>query len=500
MEHTQAKTYLSLIEKFKFKKILVIGDLILDVYFSGNCTRISPEAPVPVVDVNQKKYCLGGAANVAANLRSLGCQVSFCSVTGNDEGRDSALRLLKKSGIESNYLLSDPTRSTLVKTRITTPEQCLIRIDEGTHSPISSSTEEKLIKQIEVLYKNCDAVLIADYNKGVLTESFIQALERIFEKEHKFIAIDSKKLSAYKNIRPNLIKPNYKEFIELINKEEVCNNRVQQVKMYGKELYNTCQALISAVTLDKDGVVLFTKDKFEFAIKAQAVKLPYVSGAGDSFIAAFLLALLTNGTHYNSAEIAIEAAKIAIEKEDTSLCSKSELKIAFSKDTKSIIKGSSLREICHLYRSQGKKIVFTNGCFDILHRGHIEYLNQAKKLGDILIVGINNDGSIKRLKGPERPINNLLDRIEVLSALGCVDHVFSFGDVNNDTPIDLIKIISPHIFVKGGDYKNKPIPEMKVLKECGSEIIFLPFVKNLSTSNIINKINQDAALKIVKTG
>src|SRR5690554_12383 len=176
MENTIAKTYLSLIEKFKFKNILVIGDLIVDVYFSGNCTRISPEAPVPVVDVNQKKYCLGDAANVAANLKSLGCQVSFCSVTGGDEGRDIALRLLKKSGIESDYLLSDTTRSTLVKTRITTSKQCLIRIDEGTHSSISSSVEKKLIEQIEILYKNCDAVLIADYNKGLLTESLIQAL------------------------------------------------------------------------------------------------------------------------------------------------------------------------------------------------------------------------------------------------------------------------------------------------------------------------------------
>lgn len=500
MENTIVQTYLSRIEKFKSKKILVIGDLILDVYFSGNCTRISPEAPVPVVDVDKKKFCLGGAANVAANLKSLGCQVSFCSVTGNDEGRDIALGLLNKSGIESNYLLSDPTRSTLVKTRITTSEQCLIRIDEGTHSSISSSIEEKLSKQIELLYENCDAVLIADYNKGLLTESLIKALEAIFKKERKFIAIDSKKLSVYKSIKPDLIKPNYKEFIQLLDIKEVSGDRVQQIKMYGEKLYSTCHALISAVTIDKDGVVLFTKDKFEFSLNAQTVKAPHVSGAGDSFISAFLLALLTNGSLYNSTEIAIEAAKIAVEKEDTSLCSKSELKIAFSKATKSITKGSSLREICNFYRSQGKKIVFTNGCFDILHRGHIEYLNQAKKLGDILIVGINNDGSIKRLKGPERPINNLLDRIEVLSALGCVDHVFSFGDVSNDTPIDLIKIISPHVFVKGGDYKNKPIPEMEILKECGSEIIFLPFVKNLSTSNIINKITQDAALKIVKTG
>jgi len=500
MENMITENYLSLIEKFKSKKVLVIGDLILDVYFSGNCTRISPEAPVPVVDVNQKKYCLGGAANAAANLRSLGCEVVLCSVTGMDDGREMALKLLKKAEIENIELLGDKERSTLIKTRIATNEQCLIRADEGTCTPISPFTEKKLIAKIEKLYGSCDAVLIADYDKGLLTESVIKALEKIVKGNRKFIAIDSKKLKAYKNIKPSLIKPNYKEFLNLVGATDAVTNRPQQVKSYSKQLYDECQALISAVTLDKDGVVLFTKSKFEFHAEAHPVKSPHVSGAGDSFIAAFLLALLADGNSYDSAMIAIETAKIAIEKEDTSLCSKSELKVSFSKEIKSIVKDSSLREICQFYHSQGKRIVFTNGCFDILHRGHIEYLNQAKKLGDVLIVGINNDGSIKRLKGTERPINNLLDRIEVLSALGCVDHVFSFGSVGNDTPIDLIKTISPHIFVKGGDYKGKVIPEMKALKECGAEIQFLPFVKNLSTSNIINKINNGAAFKIVKTG
>jgi len=491
--------YLSLIDKFKSKKILVIGDLIIDGYVSGHCTRIAPEAPVPVVDVNDKKYCLGGAANVAANLKALGCQTMFCSVTGCDDGRTLALNLLQDAGINSLYLLEDPERRTLLKTRISTDGQCLVRIDEGTHSLLSEGTQARLIKKIKEGYAMCDAVLIADYDKGVVGENIIATLEELVAKNRKFIAVDSKKLKAYRNLEPDLVKPNYKEFIELTNGLPNHDNRIHQVKNAGEILYRECRARICAVTLDKEGVVVFNGSNFENYTPAPEIKNPQVSGAGDSFIAAFVLALVSNGSISDAAMIATETAKIAAEKNETSFCSKSELKVSFTKETKSILKSSSLKEICIYYRSQGKRIVFTNGCFDILHRGHIEYLNQAKKLGDVLIVGINTDASIKRLKGPERPINSLLDRIEVLSALSCVDHVFSFGSIADDTPINVIKLVKPAIFVKGGDYKDKVIPELKVLKECGAEIHFLPFVQNLSTSNIINKITNNH-LKIVKTG
>lgn len=499
MENMMNSMYLSVIDKFKFRKILILGDLILDGYFSGHCTRISPEAPVPIVDVDSKKYCLGGAANVAANLKALGCQTIFCSVTGSDDGRALALSLLQKAGIDASDLLEDAQRRTLIKTRVSTEEQCVVRIDEGTHSSLSKDTEALLVEKIKQRYAECDAIIIADYDKGVVTKRIISTLEELVAGKRKFIAVDSKKLRAFRNIEPDLIKPNYKEFIELTNGSPDPHNRISQVKDSGEILYRECRARICAVTLDKDGVAVFKQNRFENYTPAPKIKNPQVSGAGDSFIAAFVLALLSNAPIQDATIIATETAKIASEKQETSFCSRSELKISFSKETKSIVRSSTLREICSHYRSQGKRIVFTNGCFDILHRGHIEYLNQAKRLGDILIVGINNDGSIKRLKGQERPINSLVDRIEVLSALSCVDHVFSFGSIADDTPISMIKLVKPAVFVKGGDYKDKDIPELKVLKECGTDIQFLPFVQNMSTSNIINKITNNH-LKIVKTG
>lgn len=500
MENTTIKTYLSLISRFRRQKVLVIGDLILDVYYSGDCTRISPEAPVPVVDVNDKKYCLGGAGNVVANLKALGCQVTFCTVTGQDEGRESALQLLAENGVHTDNILADPTRRTLIKTRVTTGKQCLIRIDEGSCDSISGSIEDELIARLENLSESADAVLIADYDKGVLSERVISAIGRLFRKTRKLVAVDSKKPEAYKSLRPSLIKPNYPEFLKLTGQKGVAVDRVEQVKAFGQILHERCGAAVTAVTLDKDGVVIFSGKDYSFHSEAAPVQFPHVSGAGDSFISAFLLALLAKGSIQDAAGLALESARIAIEKEDTSFCSKEELQHAWGIAPKELNRTSPLPEVCEYYREQGKKIVFTNGCFDILHRGHIEYLNQARQLGDVLIVGINNDDSIKRLKGPERPINNLLDRMEVLAALGCVDHVYSFGEKHNDTPIELIKVIRPDVFVKGGDYKGRDIPELKILKEYGAEVHFLPFVKNLSTSNIISKINHGSKFKVSKTG
>jgi D-beta-D-heptose 7-phosphate kinase/D-beta-D-heptose 1-phosphate adenosyltransferase len=500
MENITTKTYLSLIDCFRNQKILVIGDLILDVYFSGDCTRISPEAPVPVVDVNEKKYCLGGAGNVVANLKALGCEVMFCAVSGQDEGRDAALRLLKENGVATDNIIADPDRRTLIKTRVTTGKQCLVRIDEGSCDSISGTQEDELIHRIESLYARADALLIADYDKGVLSDRVITAIENLLSGKRKFVAVDSKKPGAYRSLRPSLIKPNYPEFLKLIGQKGVAGDRVKQVKSFGRVLYDRCGAEITAVTLDKDGVVIFSGEEFCFHEEAPHVEFPHVSGAGDSFISSLLLSILAKGSLEQSVSIALESARIAIEKEDTSFCSREELKRVWATPAKAPERTASLPEVCTYYREQGKRIVFTNGCFDILHRGHIEYLNQARQLGDVLIVGINTDESIKRLKGPERPINNLLDRMEVLAALGCVDHVYSFGEKHNDTPIELIKLIKPDVFVKGGDYKGKDIPELKILKEAGAEIQFLPFVKNLSTTDIISRINHGSNLKVSKTG
>jgi D-beta-D-heptose 7-phosphate kinase/D-beta-D-heptose 1-phosphate adenosyltransferase len=227
-----------------------------------------------------------------------------------------------------------------------------------------------------------------------------------------------------------------------------------------------------------------------------------VSGAGDTYLSAFVLTYISSGDVVVSTEVATAAATLAVKKESTAICSNAELKSFFNLQTKYIPDVQDLKELCDVYRSEGKRIVFTNGCFDILHSGHVTYLHCAKELGDVLIVGLNSDESIRRLKGESRPINPLPDRLQVLSALSSVDHIIAFGDETDDTPIPLIRTVKPDVFCKGGDYTKDQLPEAATVEESGGKIIFLTHIPDHSTTGIINRIHlhnngHDAAYQVV---
>lgn len=480
------KAYSSIIKHFNEQTILVIGDLMIDVYLQGSCSRIAPEASIPIVDLNTKVHCLGGAANVAANLKAMGAEVLLTSVTGDDETLMMAKDLLKEIEVSSRYIVADKDRKTLLKTRVGSNSQTLVRYDEGSIDTICTITEAQLIAQIKRAYRRCDAVLIADYNKGVLSDGVLKALYELQGKERKPLAVDAKDFERYAFLQPDFIKPNYKEGLILLEEQEDLNNRVAQIHQNGEKLWKKTQAEISAITMDADGVIVFKRDTLLFHIPAQVSSRPHVCGAGDTFISAGLLALLSSSSMKTAIEIAMQAAFIAIQKEYTAICSIEELRTAFKLPNHGT--ASSLASVCELHRSQGKRIVFTNGCFDVLHSGHVSYLKAAKANGDILIVGLNKDESVTRLKGEGRPINRLEHRMAVLAELNCVDHVIPFGEPDNDTPINLIKKIKPDVFVKGADYENKFLPELKVLKAIGAEIALIPLVKGQSTTQIIARI------------
>jgi D-beta-D-heptose 7-phosphate kinase/D-beta-D-heptose 1-phosphate adenosyltransferase len=268
------------------------------------------------------------------------------------------------------------------------------------------------------------------------------------------------------------------------------------LKPYGTHFFRKTNAALIALTLDQDGALFFENGKFVHRNYAPKVKDPNVSGAGDTFISALLLSLISGAAVPIAGEVAATAANIAINKQDTAICHDHELVNMLTAGEKSINMMNQLKQKCRQHRIEGKRIVFTNGCFDILHSGHVNYLRQAREMGDLLIVGINNDQSIKRLKGKDRPINSLENRIEVISALECVDYVVPFGSLNDDTPVNLIKLIRPDVFVKGGDYKNKHLPEERLLKRIGCQIAFVAFVYNQSTTQIINKVQGRSHLKI----
>jgi D-beta-D-heptose 7-phosphate kinase/D-beta-D-heptose 1-phosphate adenosyltransferase len=474
---------------FANQRVLVIGDLILDIYLNGTTTRISPEAPVPVVDIDYQKMYLGGAANAACNFRSLGADVTFCTATGNDSSATEALAILKEMEIETKNIFQIPSRQTLVKTRIVSGGQVIARFDKGTQHALPPEASEILAQSITRDYEWYDAIVISDYDKGIVTYPVMEAIADLQRKHKKFLAIDSKRLPFFKSLAATFVKPNYDEAIKLLQLKTCTKGRLDQLIKEGHRLYEKTGADLIGVTMDQDGSLFFEQGEASYWAHAPAVAAPHVAGAGDTFLAGFVLAYASCRQVQASAEIATAAATIAIRKESTSTCSANELKTYFQLESKSVASLYDMHKICESYRQAGKRVVFTNGCFDILHSGHVTYLHRAKELGDVLIVGINTDESIRRLKGPRRPINSLPDRVEVLSALSVIDHIIPFGSAEDDTPISLIETIRPDIFVKGGDYTREKLPEAEAVDEAGGKIIFIPLVPDHSTTSIIEKIN-----------
>lgn len=481
-------SYFEIINQFMGKRILVIGDLLLDIYVKGRSTRLCPEAPVPVVDVQERTVLPGGAANTVCNLHALGAKVTFCSVIGNDSEGEEALRLMHSLEIDDDTILRSNNRRTITKARIVSAGQLITRIDQGSDEPVNDEFTAQLVQRLENVYPSCDAVIISDYDKGVVTVGLLDALVALQRRYKKFIAVDSKRLEFFARLAPSYAKPNYDEVVKLLSLPRV-DHRREQIRESAAALYEKIQAPLISVTLDKDGSIIIENGTATLAFTTPQVDKAFVSGAGDSFISAFVLAYINSSKKDVSAEIATAAAAIAIRKACTATCSHAELRSYFQIQSKWIPGLKDLEQICENYRRQGKRIVFTNGCFDILHSGHVTYLHQAKQCGDILIVGLNTDDSIRRIKGPTRPINTLSDRLQVLAGLSSVDLIIPFGSSADDTPIPLIKVVRPDVFVKGGDYTKETLPEADTVEQCGGKIVLIEPVPNHSTTRIINRIN-----------
>lgn len=482
-------------ERFSQKKIIVLGDFIVDEYINGDSTRLSPEAPVPVVDVRSDRWILGGAANVAANLSALGAEVIFCSVIGDDKDADQACNLVAGTGFSPDHLIRESNRATLVKTRILADGQPLVRLDRGDDGAISSASEQRVIHCLEQHFMGCDGIVIADYDKGVITSAVVDCLSRLMQGHRKFTAVDSKRLMLFRKLAPTLVKPNYDEAISLLEYDKGIKDRRARLGACGQVLYEKTNARWVVLTMDKDGSHWFEHGILAFHTEAIPVTAPHVCGAGDTFISACALALLSGASTRRAAIIATAAAAVAIEKEATSLCTRLELLAKLDNDQKLVPSIRRLAEIGTYYRSLGRRIVFTNGCFDILHSGHVNYLRSAKALGDVLVVGVNNDESIRRLKGEERPINGLADRLSVLAGLGCVDHLVVFGDSTDDTPAALIKALIPDVFAKGEDYRAEELPERALVESLGGHVQLIPLTANRSTTQLIHRIYEHTHLK-----
>jgi D-beta-D-heptose 7-phosphate kinase / D-beta-D-heptose 1-phosphate adenosyltransferase len=474
-----------LIENFTKLKILVIGDAILDTYVKGNPDRVCREAPVLVFNVDEQEYQCGGAANTAINVATLGAQSYYLTVLGKDASSKELIDILKKNKVHTDYILRDKSRVTIAKKRITAASHILMRVDEGTTTEISETCEKELLKNVSELLPQIDAIILSDYGFGVITNNIVKEIKALAATHHKAVIVDARDLSKYKTLKPEAVKPNYEETIKLLNIEKLTQDRDKQILQHGKKLHKITGANKVAVTLDADGVLLFEEGKEPYRLLCVPQDNKNAIGAGDTFISAMTMALALKANGATAAEIASAAAAVVVRKDGTVGCTNQELKSYFNSVPKYILDNTELADIVKDLRKSGKKIVFTNGCFDIIHKGHITLLNKAREAGDVLIVGVNSDASIRKLKGAERPINNLEDRLTVLAGLQSVDYLISFEE---ESPVQLIKAVHPDVFVKGGNYTENTIPEAPLLKRLSITVKIVPYKEEHATTQIINKI------------
>lgn len=474
------------IEKIQQKRIIVLGDIMLDEYYKGTVDRISPEAPVPVFLEKQVSYRLGGAANVAMNLAANNQKVSIMAIIGNDFHGEKIKCMLKKNDIDDSYLFQTERPTTTKIRLIAGNNQQVLRIDDEDSTEINAKLENMLLDVFKSIISGFDLVIISDYMKGLMTVSFTQNVIAIARENNLRVLVDVKGNNAQKYKGAFLIKPNKKELAMLTTMSISTMEEIQNASQY---LRNICDSEYVLTTCGADGMVLVNRYGKFYKLKTTSKEVFDVTGAGDTVIAFLGICLTNEMTMEQAIRVSNYAAGIQISKVGTSI-------VTFAEVIK-VIKNSEFGQVnaykklekkeLLMFRKQNAnaKIVFTNGCFDILHIGHIRYLKEAAALGDMLIVGLNSDDSVRRLKGNDRPINSQEERFELLAALEYIDYIVIFDE---DTPYEIIRLCQPDILVKGGDYTEESVIGNDLVKKRGGHIKIIPYVKGKSTTNIISKI------------
>jgi rfaE bifunctional protein kinase chain/domain/rfaE bifunctional protein nucleotidyltransferase chain/domain len=469
--------------------VTVIGDVMLDGWWSGSIERLCREAPAPVVEVATRDFAPGGAANTAMNLAALGARVTVAGIIGTDDAGTTLRRKLQDAGIDVRHLHTHPAMVTTTKIRISSGGQVMLRIDDAAKS-VPAEALAALAASVRDAVAHQDAVLVCDYGTGVLAgpvrEALLAALDVESPGPRPLTVVDAHDPRPWAALRPDLATPNAQEAARLLDlRLPGGQDRVEAVTRHREALRDATGARAVVVTLDRDGTVMFSADGGTHRTWARPAAEKQASGAGDTFVAALTVARSAGLPLTASLDLAQAAADVVVHQPGTSVCSTAQLSryLASFADTALGIDELALELEAH--RSQGQRIVLTNGCFDVLHKGHTRYLNQAKQLGDILVVALNSDASVRKLKGPDRPINSEADRAAVIAALSCVDYVTVF-----DTPTasPLIRRLRPEVYAKGGDYTPDMLEETGAVEEYGGRVAILDYVAERSTSAVVNRI------------
>jgi len=474
------------------RTVLCVGDLMLDEFVYGEVSRISPEAPAPVIAVQRSETNIGGAGNVARNIASLGARCIFVALTGEDEaGAQLKAALAQESRIES-LLVCDPSRPTTRKVRFVSEHFSthMLRADWELASPAAAGVEQKLIDVILPLLPRADIVLLSDYAKGVLTARVIRNVIDAARKLGKRVIVDPKSANFAIYRGATLLTPNRREFAEATRSRADSRESIADAAQDAMQLAD-CDAML--VTQSEHGMTLVLRIGAAIHIPAHPVKVRDVSGAGDT-VAAMLAVALAAGADWEAAlRMATAAAAVAVGKKGTAIVTSAELRrkilphAFLAAEEKIIAAGGDLDAHLSDWRKQGLRIGFTNGCFDILHPGHVRVLTAARGACDRLVVGLNSDVSVKRLKGEGRPVQDERARAEVLAALEAVDLVVIFEE---DTPIKLITQVRPSVLVKGGDYTRNQVVGHEIVDANGGEIVLIDILEGFSTTSLVRRARE----------
>ena len=465
--------------EFGKHRVLVFGDVMLDEYLTGDCTRISPEAPVPIMRVQHHRATLGGAANTAANIAALGGHVTLVGLVGDDEGARELERQCKALGIQ--LVAVDGRRPTIRKVRVVGHQQQLLRLDYEEAPVTDAAIEDRLLADVQREMVNASIVVVSDYAKGALTQRICQQLVADAHAAGKQVVIDPRPQHRSFYGGCDYMTPNWQESLALLGQSEGPATE-EAVTACGHELVSRFGCHV-VMTLGSRGISFFHRDGVgDFRVPALAKELFDVSGAGDTVVAAFALALASGCSHMDAIDLANRAAGVVVAKHGTATVSPQELLSEAETESRALGR-DELRDVSARLRAQGKRIVTLNGSFDVMHTGHLHILKEAKRQGDVLIVGVNSDASVRSYKGPGRPINSEQQRAEMLLANRYVDYVHVFDET---VPMAFIEAARPDVHVNGAEYGDECV-EAPTVRRLGARLHLVPRLPGLSTTELLQR-------------
>ncbi len=492
---SSANNLYDLVQAFRGRSVLLVGDLILDRYIYGDAERISPEAPVPVLRVVERREAVGGSANVAACLGALGCNVTCCGILGDDGNGKTLKRLLGELGVDASGVLSVPGRPTTTKTRLVglaqhRHRQQLLRVDEESTRSLAEAEAESLSSLAVERVAQADVVCIEDYDKGVVTESLVRAIVAEARRAGRPVLVDPARLRDYRRYRgADILTPNRAE-LSIVTGQTF--ESLEALARAARALLEAVEVRAIVATVDREGAVLVEKDRDWLHLPTTPRSVYDNTGAGDAVLAMLAAAVAGGADLADATRLANIAGGLEVEKFGCAGVTAeevlAELRLADRVQNGKLRGVKELVAELQLRRDRGETIGFTNGCFDILHAGHVEYLKRCRREASVLVVGLNSDESVRALnKGKGRPINRFEHRAAVLGAMECVDYVVGFDEPD---PENLIRMISPDVLIKGEDWARRGVVGREFVESSGGRVVLLPLLEGISTTELINTIRK----------